>query len=352
MPNNTPRNSDLIHSTGNANYNTSPDVFEKVIHAIPEDQQEILRHWYFMGKDHSWSLTKLAKVSGVSSSTLSRIFSGNYGAELVSVCATLVQARETFVETIDNPEFIMTSLAKHIFRICDRTRSLKTVTLMWGAMGIGKTTVAEEYKRRNNHGRTLYYRCSPGLTFVQLVTELSRACGVSGSKQTHLRLREKLFTVLSAGNRLLIVDELHQLFLRRASSDITAVMQCEFLRECYDRSNCGMVFFGTKALEKHMVAQKESLAQLLDRGTMPRITLAPKPTKSDVKQFVANYGLPELTEREPQAAAIIADILASSGLRKLTMHLRDGAATAAKQGEKYVWHHFVTTFEDIQSLSK
>lgn len=128
-------------------------------------------------------------------------------------------------------------------------------------------------------------------------------------------------------------------------------MQCEFLREVYDRSGCGMTLFGTKALEKHLLDQKDALAQMLDRGTM-QITLPAKPSKSDVKQFIANYGLPDLSGQEPEASAIVADILQSSGLRKLTLHLRDGAATAAKCGEAYRWHHFVTAFQDIQSLSK
>lgn len=206
-------NQTLLTSVRNTtNYNVAPDAFEKVIRNLPEEQQDVVRHWYFLGKENAWPLSRLAKATGLSTTTLSRVFSGTYGAELSSVCATLQQARASYVETVENPDFILTSLARKVWRICDRTRSLRTVTLMWGVMGIGKTTIAEEYKLRNNHGRTIYYRCSPGLTFVQFVTELARAAGIaSNRRQTHLRLREKLFTVLAAGNRLLIVDELHQL---------------------------------------------------------------------------------------------------------------------------------------------
>lgn len=246
----------------------------------------------------------------------------------------------------------MTSLGREIFAICDRVRALHTVAILWGAMGIGKTTVLEEYKRRNNHGKTIYYRCEPGMTLVQFISSLAGACGIGyKSKQTQLRVREKLYALLGAGQRLVIIDELHQLFLRRESNDITPVLQCEFLRTVFDRAACGMVLTGTKALEKYMVDQKDALAQLLDRGTMP-IHLPDKPTADDARMFVKSFGLPALTNAEPEASAIIADILKSSGLRKLTLHLRDGAATAAKRNEPYTWGHFCTAFEDLQSLGK
>lgn len=337
---------------GNTNYNISPDQFELVISKLPESQQEVLRYWYFRGKDKDWSLTKLANQCGVSSTTLSRVFRGQYGAELDKLCDTLNKARTSAYESVDNPEFIMTSLAREIFAIADRVRALRTVAILYGEMGIGKTTTLEEYKRRNNHGRTIYYRCEPGMTLVQFIQSLASACGIGyKSRVTQLKIREKLYTLLSAGQRLLIIDELHQLFLRRPGADLTPVLQCEFLRTLYDKSGCGLVLTGTKALEKYLVSQNEILAQLLDRGTMP-IQLPANPTAADARAFVKHFGLPPLSENEPEAASIIKDILTSAGLRKLTLHLRDGAATAAKRGEKYTWGHFVTAFDDLKSLVK
>jgi DNA transposition AAA+ family ATPase len=342
----------LRPATTTTNYNISPDQFELVIAKLPAEQQEIIRWWYFLGKDRGWPLTQLAKACGSSSTTLSRVFRGEYGAELDNLCRSLTKARSSFHEAVDNPEFIVTSLAKEMFAINDRVRSLRTVALLYGPMGIGKTTVQEEYKHRNNHGRTIYYRCEPGMTLVQFISSFAAACGIGfKSKQTQLRIREKLYTLLAAGQRLVIIDELHQLFLRRPGNDLTAVQQCEFLRTVYDKAGCGMVLIGTHALEKYMLDQRDILAQLLDRGTMP-IQLPAKPTADDARAFVKHFGLPPLTDREPEAAAIIKDILVSSGLRKLTLHLRDGAATAAKRGEKYSWNHFCTAFEDLQSLGK
>lgn len=348
----TPAPAVLRPTTTNTNYNIAPDQFERVISTLPEYQQEIIRWCYFLGKDRGWPLAQLAKAVGSSTTTLSRVFRGEYGAELNKLCESLVKAKASLHESVDNPDFIMTSLGKEIFAICDRVRALRTVAILWGAMGIGKTTVLEEYKRLNNHGKTIYFRCEPGMTLVQFITSLGSACGIAPkSRQTQLRVREKLYSLLGAGQRLVIIDELHQLFLRREGNDITPVLQCEFLRTVFDKANCGLVLTGTKALEKYMVDQKDALAQLLDRGTMP-IHLPDKPTSGDAQMFIKAFGLPALSASEPEASAIIADILKASGLRKLTLHLRDGAATAAKRGERYTWGHFCTAFEDLQSLGK
>jgi DNA transposition AAA+ family ATPase len=338
--------------TTTTNYNIAPDHFEQVISKLPPAQQDVIRWWYFLGKDRGWPLSQLAKACGSSSTTLSRVFRGEYGAELDKLCTSLTKARESFHETVDNPEFIMTSLAREIFAINDRVRALRTVAFLYGEMGIGKTTVQEEYKHRNNHGRTIYYRCEPGMTLVQFIQSFAMACGIGyKSRVTQLKIREKLYSLLGAGQRLVIIDELHQLFLRRPGADLTPVLQCEFLRCLHDKSGCGMVLTGTHALEQYMTDQKKILAQLLDRGTMP-IQLPNKPTAEDARAFVKHFGLSPLTSSEPEAAAIVKDILTSAGLRKFTLHLRDGAATAAKRGEKYTWSHFCTAFEDLQSLGK
>ncbi len=218
-------------------------------------------------------------------------------------------------------------------------------------MGTGKSTNSLEYKRINNHGRTSYYRCEPGLTFLQFVTEIARAHGIVSKKQTHLRLREKLYTVHGAGSRLFIIDEFHQLFLRRGRNETTPILQCEFVRALHDMSGGGIAIVSTDALAEHLIDNKAALAQLLDRGTI-RAALPDKPSAEDARTFIKSLGLPLLSDREPQASALIADILKSSGLRKLTLHLRDGAASAAKLGEQYTWAHFVATFENLQSLGK
>lgn len=346
----TPPAPDDSNPRSTGSYGIAAHHFEATLNNYPEASREILRYWFFLGKDKNWSLAKLQDATGVSTTTLSRVFRGVYGAETESVVATLERARLTYAESVDNPEFIETSLARRLFATFDKTRALGNVSIVWGKMGIGKTAIATEYQRRNNHGKTLLVRFPAGATFAFFVAHVAKACGVSVRSQSQIQQREKIYQVLAAGKRLLIVDELHQAFLTTRSD--TAVKCCEFLREIIDVSGCGLVLMGTKLLQESVFSgpHKDALAQLVDRGTV-QIPLPDKATKSDVKAFLSNYGL-QFPSPEDPAAHVLNDILVSHGLRKLTMHLRDGAAYARKRQESYQWTHFLSAFEAIQSLSK
>lgn len=346
-----PASGELRHVNTGLNYSVSSDNFEKVISGLSDDQADILRWWYFHGKEEGLSLTRLAALAGVSSSALSLVFRGAYGAKLDQICLTLRKARDTMKEKVGNPDFIMTSLAKRLFVIFDRARALQTVAICWGAMGIGKTAVAEEYRDRNNHGRTIYLRCGSGMAFGQFINHLARALNVTTKNTGHHEIREKIFRVLRAGQRLLVIDEMHQIFLTTRTD--TAVKIAEFLRECYDVSKCGLVLIGTEVLKQEVFngPHKEALRQLVDRGTL-QVSLPAKPSKQDVAAFIGHYGLAEPGTDEDEARVILTDIITQAGLRKLTLHLRDGAAAAAKAGEPYAWSHFVRAFRAIAALAK
>jgi DNA transposition AAA+ family ATPase len=342
---------ELRNINSGLNYSVTSDNFERVIEKIPEDQAEILRWWYFHGKEQQLSLTRLATLAGVSSSALSLVFRGAYGAKLDQLCATLRKARETIKDQVGNPDFIMSALAKRLFVVFDRARALQTVAICWGAMGIGKTAICEEYRDRNNHGRTIYFRCGAGMAFGQFVHSLARALNVTTRHTNNHEIREKIFRILSAGQRLLIIDELHQIFLTTRGD--SAIKIAEFLRECFDRSKCGLVLVGTEVLKQEVFngAHKDALRQLVDRGTL-QVALPAKPTRQDIAAFLSHYGLSEPGPQEDDARRILQDIIAHAGLRKLTLHLRDGAAAASKAGEPYAWQHFVRAYHSIASLSK
>lgn len=316
----------------------------------PEDH-DILRFWFFAAKERFWSLGKLSQVTGVSTTTLTRVFRGIYPTDAQAILIKLRKARENFSESVDNPDFIETSLARRMFTLFDKTRALRNVSILWGEMGIGKTECINEYQRQNNHGRTIRVRFPAGASFAFFVNHVARACGVATRSQGQFQQREKIYQVLAAGQRLLIIDELHQAFLTTRTD--TAVKCCEFLREIADVAGCGLVLVGTELLKKEIFtgAHKDALKQLVDRGTV-QVQLPNKATRKDYAAFLNFYGLNLPTEADGDASPILEDIIKSAGLRKLTMHLRDGAAYASRRQEPYAWHHFVAAFEAIQSLSR
>ena len=350
MPN-QPARTDLTPAQANASFGIATHNFETAITAYSATQQETLRWWFFMAKERGWSLTKLSESTGVHNSTLSKVFRGVYAAEIDKVVATLVKAKELFAEASDNPEFIHTALAGRMFATFDKCRALGNVAILWGQMGIGKTTIIEEYRRLNNHGKTQVVRFPAAVTFPHFVSHVGRSIGINVHSDGQFRNRERIIAVLSAGKRLLIIDELHQAFL--TASPETAVRCLEFLREISDVSKCGLVLIGTEVLAHEIFKgrHKEALGQLVNRGTV-QIALPAKATKQDITRFLAYYGLRLPGEDEPEAREILGDIIQAAGLRKLTLHLRDGSAYAARKNETYTWSHFVAAFVAIQSLSK
>lgn len=335
---------------GNKGFGISTENLDGGLKAYTEEQQELLRFWYDLAHDRQWKLSELAKNCGLSKTTLSRIFRGVYGAEITSSIAILARAKDGLTDAVGNPDFIVTALARRMFQIFDKTRSLQTVTLMWGPKGIGKSTVELEYARRHNHGQTTYFRCpSHGCTTYQFVAALAKAMRIAMRNSSTASMRDRIAAYLSRGNRLLIVDELHEIFLTCSPRDVVRI--CEWLRELYDTASCGLVLTGTDVLHREFFkgVHSDVLGQLVDRGTV-QIELPGKPTQKDVVAFLSHYGL-RLPEVGTDAHRVLNDILAAHGLRKLTLHLRDGKAYALKCQEDYEWHHFSAAFTAIQSLS-
>ncbi len=333
------------------NLSISAEHFYEAIAPYTESQQDVLTFWFELARDKGWGLSELAKASGASTTTLTRLFRYKYQGDVDGQIEKLSQARVSFGDAVGNPDFIMTSLSRQMFQVFDKTRALQNVTIMWGSMGIGKSTVIREYTRLNNHGKTFCVRCpGHGCSLYQFVTIVAKAMRISMNKHSVMTMRETIGKYLSKGNRLLIIDELHEIF--RTCNGMTIIRICEWLREIQETAGCGLALTGTELLKEEFFhgVHKDVLAQLVDRGTV-QIPLGSKPTKGDVLAFMKHYGL-DYPDGHPVAFALVNDIIASNGLRKLTLHLRDGMAYAVKKSERYQWDHFVAAHEAIQSLGK
>jgi DNA transposition AAA+ family ATPase len=325
--------------------------FETVCKTYDQDSADTLRFWFSLHHDRNWSLGRIHTITGISPTVLSRVFRNIYDGDTPGIIRKLASARETLNESADKIDFIETSLWRRMSAIFDKTRAFRNVSIVWGRMGIGKTECIKEYQTRNSN-RTIVVRFPTGATFAYFVSHVARACGVSARTPSAFDQREKLIRILSGGQRMLIVDELHMAF--RGTRTDTAVRCCEFLREISDTARCGLALVGTEFLEESFFrgVHRETLGQLVDRGTI-QVPLPPKATQADYRKFLAAYGLDFPAESaDPDAYAILGDLIKSAGLRKLAYHLGEGKAFAEKRQEPYAWHHFAAAFDSIQSLSK
>lgn len=316
------------------------------------DQQDTLGFWWHLAKDKGWTFKEFERQTGVSTTTLTRLYRGIYQGDIAAQVKKLENAKVTFAHAAENPDFLLTSLAKVMFTAFDKTRALRNVTIMWGVKGIGKTTIMREYTHTHNHGHTFYVRClGSGCSIAQFIRHVAASMNIVILNRNSYDLRCAILAYLSKGSRLLIVDELHEVFLTCTNRQIVQI--CEFLRELADVAEVGLALVGTHELHHQFFngPHKGMLAQMVDRGTV-QIQLKAKPTKGDVLLFLGHYELAYPSETDGDALSLLNDIIQSNGLRKLTQHLRDGQAYANKRQETYQWHHFVAAHDAIQSLSK
>jgi DNA transposition AAA+ family ATPase len=329
---------------------TSIPELDPEIEQLPIAHKEIIRYWHAIATERKLSLSQVEKITDVSTSTLSRLFRNAYKAGLETVCLKLIAVRKSYEEGghIDRQEFAETAVANLLFKVCDRTRALSNVALVWGDKGIGKTRALNEYALKNSSSKTIYMRCRASVTFHQFVRTLGNACNVQTANA--FDLREKIIEFFSNGQKLLIVDELHQIFLTMRRD--VAIRCAEYLREVFDVAGCGLVLVGTNVLEREFKngRDREALSQLLDRGTL-QVQLPNKPSLKDLSKLVAHYQL-ELPDKESSDYRLIMDIIAAHGLRKFCISLKDGAARAAKNQEVYAWQHFSAAYDIVQKIAK
>jgi len=336
------------NSTINLSANTvRPALDEMVAEGKCTEEQRDLLWWFFAYcKEQGWGLPKCGEEVGVSSTTVYRVWTNSYGASVDNYCDRLASYRRIREDRkqIKDTGFVETSLSGRIFNACNAALISQTIVLLYGDSQIGKTRALEQYARDNNHGQTIYVRL-PASAGVQMVArELARACYVS-PKSSFENLRDRILKAIGENN-LVIVDELHQVFMSYHKNSQIKVL--EFLREIYDRTNCGMVLCGTHVLRSEIETGKLALLlEQLRRRCTHTIQLPSKTSKADLVKIAARFGLPEPGGDEQE---IIKDMIHKSGLGMYIKFLQASSRLASKREEPLDWSHFIHAYNIIRKL--
>jgi DNA transposition AAA+ family ATPase len=166
-------------------------------------------------------------------------------------------------ESAKSAPFVLTKVAQEVFTVANAAIHLKSIGLIWGWSGLGKTMALKAIAAEK-----------PGSLFVSIRTADASPLGVGRAIAAAAKLRDaanlplagvmrRLEELLDGTSRLIIIDEIHKL---TGSQDDRPL---HVLRDLYDATNCPQLWSGTTDLiaylDRRVAAGKEPLAQIRRR---------------------------------------------------------------------------------------
>lgn len=241
--------------------------------------------------------------------------------------AATVAAAQPRARAVD---FILTRDARRVMGVCEAVIAERTIGVIIGHSGGGKTTALQEFRRRCPEA--VFVRADAVMTGKQMLDEIADALGV----EHHALLRPQMYRiieVLKQSPRLVIIDEADQL-VRRTSR------QLEMLRTIHDVSRCPMILCGMPRLRAFLLRGpnlKENLAQIYSRvGFMVELTgLA----RDEATEILSRYPLTEAARADLLAIAVNRG---TGGMRRLMTVLRRALDIADRRGIEKISEQIIT----------
>lgn len=141
----------------------------------------------------------------------------------------------------------------------DDMKRRRKMGCMIGAPGCGKTTVIEEYAKRNEN--VVVIEACSGMRENDLLEEIADGLGITLKSGSSNRKIKQIIREYSDDNIMFIIDEAE--YLKKWNID-----KFEDLRKIWDKTGIPIVLVGTEKLKKHLVIGgngMENLAQLYRR---------------------------------------------------------------------------------------
>jgi hypothetical protein len=324
------------------------DIVNKATQDLPDNQRSSLRRFHAYYVEHDLSIQEAAKLIEVSSSTISLVFHGRYGAKLDNIVAAI----NSFFDLLDKRSqsrklnFIPTKLTKLIWATCDTALEFQKVGFLFSDSQIGKSEALKAYQATHNHGSTIYVEVPTGGCLSDFLVSLAEKLRISPCQRIPL-LRRHIINAFDS-RMLLIVDEAHRTVDDSASSK--AIRTIEFIREIFNASQCAVVICATNAFRDAM--EKGSLEKILRQLKRRRVLspqLGPVPSRDDLNTFAAAYGLPPSSG---EARKLETEMVENEALGMWLTLLRMGCKIAAQKKARMDWAHVLSAHKGQQALEK
>ncbi|NNG04757.1 MAG: AAA family ATPase [Inquilinus sp.] len=285
---------------------------------------------------------KVAKELGIAASSLSQILNGSYqgsktemGAKLGQWLARRNRQHRATAVMPALPNYIETPTAVLVRGALDYAHLFQDISVVFSGAGLGKTTAAREYARRNTGNVfqvTVTPDCASAPVFLQ---EVGIALGLRDAPLHPAQLRREIVRRLRGSNGLLIVDEAQHL----------TVQALEAARSIHDLAEVGMALLGNaKVYERIHGAnrQREDFAQIFSR--IGRKLKLVRPKRGDIHEIAKGFGV-----EEKAAVAYLETIAEHPGaLRGVVKTIRLAFVMAVGQQSEVRLHHLKAAWHNLQ----
>ena len=196
---------------------------------------------------NGWGQTQICRLSAnvVNVGTLNQILKGKYTGNVSKHLAVIMDALNRYDDRsrISNVPWVETSVYKLVKAACHRAQVYKSISVINGVVGCGKTSALKEYAAA--HPSVIMIEADPEMTPIVLLSDLVTITGavVQGADKRRRGTKNDMFRAvvhtLKGSDRVIILDEAE-----------TVQEKCiEYLRRIRDLAEIGIVLSGTEYLK-------------------------------------------------------------------------------------------------------
>jgi DNA transposition AAA+ family ATPase len=230
-------------------------------------------------KERGISVQKAATQMGMKSSArLSQWAKGKYGGRVdrVETSVTAWLARESGRTEIISDEipFVKTTIAKKAFDVARKAHVARSICLLVGPSGVGKTRAMREYATVNPD--VIMIECHKLYRARDVISDIHRATGLDGKGTVHVMVRD-IVERLKGNGRLIIIDEAENL---NATS-------LDEIRRIHDWAGVGILYVGLERFYAQLRGLRGDYEYLVNR--VRARAKVERLTEDDARQIIMRY---------------------------------------------------------------
>lgn len=288
-------------------------------------------HQYILDQELTWE--EAAEAIHGDRSTVFRVLKGTYQAKDWSGIAERIRSFRELTKkrmVIQKNVFVPNRISRLIDGGLDYAMANNSITLIVGESRLGKSEAARDWKRRNNHGRTVMIEVPPQGGPRAVLMEIAKAVGVNRNASV-ATIQESIVRAFNA-NRMLIVDEVHRTLPGTRGATPIALETIRYIR---DKSDCAVGLLATQRFNASLRKGSYQYEQLIGRIGMP-IGLPHTVIADDILPIVTQY-VPNPSDRLMDVLLNVANKPGRLGV--LVETLKFGSRIAAKNKAKLAEKH-------------